>query len=1299
MSSNSFGKHQSMKEVSTYLKSPVHQRIPPIRKNDLLLLRLLILITIILLIQFGFWYFNPDHIGHKGLFWLLTISFGYKVLHLFYEWFYFASMKAPKSKKPRREWTVDILTTYVAGEPYDMIEQTLRAMIAVKYPHQSILCDESDDPYLKELCAELGVTHVYRGEDKTGAKAGNINYALENVATGDLCVIFDPDHVPVPEFLDRVIFHFEDPSVGYVQSIQGYSNFNESFFAKGAAEQTYLFYGPIMLGANRHGTVQAIGANCIFRRKALDSIGGHASGLCEDTHTSMQLHAKKWTSVYVPELLTRGRVPSTLSAYYKQQLKWSRGSFELLFKVFPKLFRKFTWRQRLHYFLTPLYFLYGAFGLIDLGVPIVSLLSFYVPLYIQFTELIFRVLPLLIGIFLIRQFAQHYVLDKYETGLHITGGILRVATWWVYLLGFLYTLIQIKVPYLPTPKKSKFVNDWRNSIPNILVILLSFFAIGYSLKHDFNPYTIIMSSFAAFNILVLGIVVIQGQQLITNSIRRLFPSKLSIYANRFFQFRRDYAYRFIRNHYVTLIAVFIVIGLSSHNYYTHLLSALHPLSTESTTKKLGWHLLSQESRFPLFEDALCNEYTNYCEDVEQRMVKSYRIRELDEQTLNQLSQIFSTDQFSQDIPLINWQFFSAFSENYSNDPQEKELEHIRRKSVERIQRLAQLIREYQRPVMLCMDLEKSSQYLSNLVDFDYHDLIDLIKNEGAGNVTNVWKYSHEGKKNYPGKHYVDLVLISEEDSSSLSIVSQFISDSLNHPLLLSFETSEQSDKNQGILNQLLTSEFQIQGLLGHYNDSLPFSRAEFDNDFSRIEKHSASDEKTMGKNSHDYRDNQKLKGNVFDLAQPSKKAQTKSDSIRESPLPIKGVVYNPEQDWQDGRWPLTRRRLLEDLFLIKEMGANAISREKPTIYDKNILQVAEELDLKVQYGFWLDPSIDYLKDTARLQKVSEQVHSIVRKYKESPAILSWNLGNTTWNKLNHYFHQPYLSAVRLAYVEFIEHLTQQIKRIDNLHPVLTTLDSRDDFQAALDDYLFAAPSIDFLALNAFDELQFKEAIQLFTQSNQEHFYMINGFGIKTDQRHDDTQPYTEMSSFEKARYYSKFWTEHVAYDENNNLGGFVYCWRDRIEGTITLSGITDNKGRLKPTYYALKQVWTGENQNFSLGDIRLKIVPTPDIVEDLIIRVESLYNEKSTLTYEWQIWDGELLVKQDHVRINYERMGPWWFSLVSNYRQHVLHRIYPEKMGNEIRFPKSKVQQDQRVYLYIYNDTGHVVTASVPLLK
>lgn len=361
--------------------------------------------------------------GAPWFYWPILVTLSYRMLWWTMEWLNYIRPKFAAHTKPRRHWTVDVLTTACPGEPRGMILRTLIAMSAIRYPHENYLCDEGDDPVLKEACQALGIHHITR-KHKTDAKAGNINNALKQ-ATGEVVVVLDPDHEPAPFLLERVLGHFEDPAVGFVQSVQAYRNQHESYVADGAAKQTYLFYGPLMIGMNAYGTTQAIGANCVFRRVALDSIGGHAAGLSEDMHTTMRLYAKGWRSVYVPEILTRGLVPSSLSAFCKQQLKWACGSMELLLQEYPKLFRGMTPWQRLHYLLAPAYFLRGLTSAIDILVPISCLLLGGTPLRMNPMELIALYAPVLVIAAILRQRAQRWVIEKDDCGAHFVGEIGR----------------------------------------------------------------------------------------------------------------------------------------------------------------------------------------------------------------------------------------------------------------------------------------------------------------------------------------------------------------------------------------------------------------------------------------------------------------------------------------------------------------------------------------------------------------------------------------------------------------------------------------------------------------------------------------------------------------------------------------------------------------------------------------------------------------------------------------------------------------------------------------------------------
>ncbi|MEN0054207.1 MAG: glycosyltransferase family 2 protein, partial [Mucilaginibacter sp.] len=480
-------------------------------KSQLFGLRTMIVIGVFCMLFFTHSLLRKSVIGNQPLYWLLLSTFVYTFFKILYEWYHYWAIAVPPDSPVTKPYTVDIFTTFCAGEPYEMIVETLTAIQAIRYPHQTFLCDEADDPYLKTVCKELGVHHVTRTK-KINAKAGNINNALAQ-SSGELCVILDPDHVPAPEFLDSIVGHFDNPEIGYVQIVQAYYNQQIGWVAKGAAQQTYQFYGPMMMCMNSYGTVQAIGANCTFRRTALESIGGHAAGLAEDMHTAMQLHARQWKSVYVPAVLTRGLVPATLSAYYKQQLKWSRGVFELLVTSYIKLFGKLSWRQKLHYGLLPLFYLSGFVFLINFSIPVISLFMDTFPLKMDFSEFLIISIPFITSVVLIRHFVQQWVMEDNERGFHVVGGLLLIGTWWVFILGFIYTIIRKDVPYIATPKDVRDEKNLKYNLPNIFVLAVSVVAIVYGLYNDWSPFTLFMAGIVSLNCMFMIFMLIASSEL------------------------------------------------------------------------------------------------------------------------------------------------------------------------------------------------------------------------------------------------------------------------------------------------------------------------------------------------------------------------------------------------------------------------------------------------------------------------------------------------------------------------------------------------------------------------------------------------------------------------------------------------------------------------------------------------------------------------------------------------------------------------------------------------------------------
>jgi cellulose synthase (UDP-forming) len=263
--------------------------------------------------------------------------------------------------------SVDVfITTY--GEPIEIIRQTVAAAVAMHGRHSTFVLDDGRSDVVRDVAAELGAGYLRRTTNE-GAKAGNINHALAET-TGDLFVIFDADFVPQPNFLHETIPFFADQEVAFVQTPQHYGNLS-SLISRGAGYMQSVFYGLIQPGKNRFNAAFCVGTNVVFRRRAIAEIGGiYQASKSEDVWTSILLHEKGWTSVYIPTVLATGATPETIEDYAKQQLRWATGGFEILLRHNPfSRKRQLTLDQRLQYFGTGTFYLTGIVPLLLLLVP------------------------------------------------------------------------------------------------------------------------------------------------------------------------------------------------------------------------------------------------------------------------------------------------------------------------------------------------------------------------------------------------------------------------------------------------------------------------------------------------------------------------------------------------------------------------------------------------------------------------------------------------------------------------------------------------------------------------------------------------------------------------------------------------------------------------------------------------------------------------------------------------------------------------------------------------------------------
>jgi cellulose synthase (UDP-forming) len=235
--------------------------------------------------------------------------------------------------------TVDVfITTY--NEPCDIVGRTVRAALAIGYPHETWLLDDGERPEMQDLARELSCRYIARTEH-ADAKAGNLNNALGQTI-GAFVTVFDADHVADPRFLDRTLGYFQDERIAYVQTPNEF--FNVDSYERLAPQRTtanaYSFFHSIVQRArDASNATMFTGSSAVLRRQALDEITGFATGtINEDIHTSLRLHAAGWKSRFHAEILSAGIAPLDAAAFCGQRLRWAQDAVQLLLR--ENLFRQ-----------------------------------------------------------------------------------------------------------------------------------------------------------------------------------------------------------------------------------------------------------------------------------------------------------------------------------------------------------------------------------------------------------------------------------------------------------------------------------------------------------------------------------------------------------------------------------------------------------------------------------------------------------------------------------------------------------------------------------------------------------------------------------------------------------------------------------------------------------------------------------------------------------------------------------------------------------------------------------------------
>ncbi len=406
----------------------------------------------------------------------------------------------------------------VCGEPADIVRRTAQAAIIAQKaycdavaPHTKpkivILNDgyaagKSDWQEIERVATELNIYHIARAQSK-GFKAGNINHALATVSSPDAHntydIILDADFAVTPEFLTEITKPFVDNSIDFVQTPQRYSN-ETTWVAQAAAAHQIHFFSHVCDAKAHHNALFLCGTNFAIRRSALNAVGGMDERfITEDYATSINLHLAGKRGTFINKPLAYGIAPSTLKAYFSQQQRWSKGTFDTSFAYARQLlFGTLSMRQKFQYLISSLYYLSGIRNALLIIAPLPYLFFGTVLMKGNIPEFFFYVY----GPFCVYNLLTYFFLFRHP----LKSWVLDMISFPVYVSAFFSSVFKRELAFIVTIKKHQSENILRVYSIQITIALALFAGLIYAVIEKRIAYSAgqFMNYFwVVFNISVL----------------------------------------------------------------------------------------------------------------------------------------------------------------------------------------------------------------------------------------------------------------------------------------------------------------------------------------------------------------------------------------------------------------------------------------------------------------------------------------------------------------------------------------------------------------------------------------------------------------------------------------------------------------------------------------------------------------------------------------------------------------------------------------------------------------------------
>ena len=345
---------------------------------------------------------------------------------------------------------------------------------------------------------------------------------------------------------------------------------------------------------------------------------------------------------------------------------------------------------------------------------------------------------------------------------------------------------------------------------------------------------------------------------------------------------------------------------------------------------------------------------------------------------------------------------------------------------------------------------------------------------------------------------------------------------------------------------------------------------------------------------------------------------------------------------------------------------------------EEFLDKAHSLGIKVVAGIWVEHArhgYDY-SDKSFVRKQRRQVESIVKEFKDHPAILAWGLGNEVELHLS--------DEDAEAMWEEMNTLALIVKKADPDHPIMSAVAGFDQKKINMLQKHF--PELDIIGANAYG---FAPRVGvLLKEYGWEKPYMITEFGPIGPWEGVGESAWgapIEETSHQKSK---RYWDAQVAAMEEDSaycLGAFPFYWGNKQETTSTWFGMFLPGGEHLEAVDRISYSW---NQRYPQNRVpEIKAIHSDAQLETIKRRslqsasVDVIDHEGDTLMYQWVIMDES---KAKSVGGDYEKTPTAYPKLILS------------TSGSSVDFKAPRKKGAYRLFVYVKDTNNGAATANFP---